>query len=158
MPGAVCDHRSLRAGFGTKLAWIADRDQEIVLIGRDDEDAPRGRAAGRRRRPAQARRLPARRDDGLARASGRPVEAVERLDVPGCTSAASATSYRSSTCASESEWGEGHIPGSVHIPYHDIHGVPDELDAGRPVAVICGSGQRSVGGREPAAAPRAQAT
>jgi hydroxyacylglutathione hydrolase len=41
------------------------------------------------------------------------------------------------------EWNAGHIPGSFHLSYHDIQGVPDELDAGRPVAVICSSGQRS---------------
>jgi rhodanese-related sulfurtransferase len=41
------------------------------------------------------------------------------------------------------EWERGHIPESIHIPYHDIEGVPDGLDAGEPVAVICGSGQRS---------------
>ena len=38
VPGAV-SLTALRAGFGSKLAWIADRDQEIVLIGRDDADA-----------------------------------------------------------------------------------------------------------------------
>jgi hydroxyacylglutathione hydrolase len=41
------------------------------------------------------------------------------------------------------EWERGHIPGSVHTPYHDIDSVPDGVDAGEPVAVICGSGQRS---------------
>ena len=29
------------------------------------------------------------------------------------------------------------------VPYHDIRSVPDELDAGRPIAVVCSSGQRS---------------
>ena len=41
------------------------------------------------------------------------------------------------------EWDEGHIPGSVHVPYHDVTGVPAGLDPSRPVAVICASGQRS---------------
>ena len=41
--GAVCIPM-LTAGFGSKLAWIADRDQEIVFVGRDDED---GRRAAR---------------------------------------------------------------------------------------------------------------
>lgn len=41
------------------------------------------------------------------------------------------------------EWDAGHIPGSAHVPYHDIHGLPDDLDPGRPVAVICSSGQRA---------------
>jgi rhodanese-related sulfurtransferase len=40
IPGAICNP-AVRAGFGTKLAWVADRDREIVLIGRDDADALR---------------------------------------------------------------------------------------------------------------------
>jgi len=32
---------AVQAGFGTRLAWLADRDQEIVLVGRDDGDARR---------------------------------------------------------------------------------------------------------------------
>jgi hydroxyacylglutathione hydrolase len=43
----------------------------------------------------------------------------------------------------QAEWDRGHIPGSIHKPYHDIHELPDEVDRERPVAVICGSGQRS---------------
>src|SRR5207249_4764982 len=38
IPGSMCI-TMLSAGFGTKLAWVADRRQEIVLIGRDDHDA-----------------------------------------------------------------------------------------------------------------------
>jgi rhodanese-related sulfurtransferase len=41
------------------------------------------------------------------------------------------------------EWEEFHIPGSLHLPYHDIHELPEGLDPGEPVAVICSSGQRS---------------
>ena len=42
-----------------------------------------------------------------------------------------------------SEWDAGRIPGSVFMPYHDIRGVPEGIDPARPVAVVCGSGQRS---------------
>jgi hydroxyacylglutathione hydrolase len=42
-----------------------------------------------------------------------------------------------------SEWEEGHIPGSILTPYHDIRGVPEGIDPSRPVAVVCSSGQRS---------------
>jgi hydroxyacylglutathione hydrolase len=41
------------------------------------------------------------------------------------------------------EWDAGHIPGSLHVPYHDLHVLPPELDPDRPVAAICASGQRS---------------
>jgi rhodanese-related sulfurtransferase len=44
------------------------------------------------------------------------------------------------------EWLAGHIPGSLHTPYHDLRELPDGLDAGRPVAVICASGQRAAVG------------
>ena len=42
-----------------------------------------------------------------------------------------------------SEWEKGHIPGSVFAPWHDIDGLPDGLDPARPIAVVCGSGQRA---------------
>jgi rhodanese-related sulfurtransferase len=44
------------------------------------------------------------------------------------------------------EWDEGHIPGSVHTPYHDLDGVPEGLDPARPIAVMCASGQRAAVG------------
>jgi hydroxyacylglutathione hydrolase len=42
-----------------------------------------------------------------------------------------------------SEWDAGHLDGSLHTPWHDIVGLPDGLDPGRPIAVVCASGQRS---------------
>ncbi len=41
------------------------------------------------------------------------------------------------------EWEAGHIPGSINVPYHDLHALPDGVDPERPVAAICSSGQRS---------------
>src|ERR671931_1522947 len=43
IPGSI-SNTMLRSGFGTKLAWLADSDHEIVFIGRDDDD---GRLASR---------------------------------------------------------------------------------------------------------------
>ena len=45
-----------------------------------------------------------------------------------------------------SEWERGHIPGAVHMPYHDIDALPPGIDAAAPVAVICASGQRAAVG------------
>jgi rhodanese-related sulfurtransferase len=45
-----------------------------------------------------------------------------------------------------SEWDEGHIPGSVFTPWHDIDGLPEGLDPDHPIAVVCGSGQRAAVG------------
>src|SRR5256714_6472026 len=38
VPGAV-SITVLPAGFGSKLAWLADPDGDVVIVGRDDEDA-----------------------------------------------------------------------------------------------------------------------
>ena len=38
--GAICIP-SFSPGFGSKLAWLADHEQEIVFIGRDDADGRR---------------------------------------------------------------------------------------------------------------------
>ena len=54
IPGAVAIPM-LNAGFGSKLAWLADREQEIVFVGRDDEDGRTAGAARRRRRHPPAR-------------------------------------------------------------------------------------------------------
>src|SRR5919198_153059 len=40
IPDALCIP-AVRAGFGTKLAWIAERDRPLVLVGRGDDDGRR---------------------------------------------------------------------------------------------------------------------
>ena len=139
IPGSV-SNTMLRAGFGTKLAWIADRDQEIVFVGRDDDD---GRVAARLAAVVGIRKLGGFLAGGLTswRVEERPVERIERIDVDALHERAGELQILD--VRERDEWDEGHIPGSVHEPYHDIHSLPDGIDAGRPVAAICMSGQRS---------------
>ena len=130
----------LNAGFGSKLAWLADREQEIVFIGRDDED---GRQAGRLAVAVGIRRLAGFLHGGMTswRQEKRPVARIDRLplaDLP-----ARAADVQILDVREQSEWDEGHIPGSAFMPWHDIDGLPDGLDPSRPIAVVCGSGQRS---------------
>jgi hydroxyacylglutathione hydrolase len=142
IPGAVCI-TMLHPGFGTRLAWIAERDQEIVLIGRDDEDA---RAAARLATAVGIRSLGGYLAGGMTswRAEHRDVGAIDRMraadlaarlrDQPG---------LQVLDVRERAEWDQGRIPGSVNVPYHDVKAVPDGIDPRRPVAVICSSGQRS---------------
>jgi hydroxyacylglutathione hydrolase len=142
IPGAVCI-TMLHAGFGTKLAWVADRDQEIVLVGRDDAD---GRAAARLATAVGIRELGGFLAGGMTswRAERREVEGVERVTVPELAERrARDPAVQVLDVREESEWSEARIPGSLHVPYHDIHSLPAGLDPARPVAVICSSGQRS---------------
>src|SRR4051794_5287481 len=81
VPGSV-SNTMMRSGFGTKLAWLADRDNEIVFVGRDDAD---GHQAARLAVAVGVSRLGGFLSGGLTswRAEGRDVERVTRVDVEG---------------------------------------------------------------------------
>ena len=139
IPGAVCI-TMLHQGFGTKLAWVANREQEIVLVGRDDNDA---RVAGRLATAVGIRRLGGFLAGGMTswRAERREVDSVSRWTVEELAERRDGVQILD--VRELSEWREGHIPGSMHAPYHDIREVPEGLDPERSTAVICASGQRS---------------
>jgi rhodanese-related sulfurtransferase len=141
IPGSVGVERA-HSGFGTKVAWIADRDGDLVVIGADD---------------AEAREM----DELLASVglsasgmlaggfaawvdSGRPVEAFEAVDaeaLPGLLGRRPEVQVLD--VRDDEEWEEGHIPGSLHLPYHDVGRADPPFDLDRPVAVICSTGRRS---------------
>ncbi|MDQ3935798.1 MAG: MBL fold metallo-hydrolase [Actinomycetota bacterium] len=139
IPGSI-SNTMLRAGFGTKLAWIADRNQEIVFVGRDDED---GRTAARLAAVVGIEKLGGFLAGGLTswRAEQRAVDRIERIDVEGLHDRDGEVQIVD--VRERDEWDDAHIPGSVHEPYHDIHSLPDGVDPERPIAAICMSGQRS---------------
>ncbi len=143
--GAICNPM-LRAGFGSKLAWLADREREIVFIGRDDED---GRKAGRLAVAVGMRTLAGFLHGGMTswRQEKRPVERIERValeDLPDRVG--SDGDLQLLDVREQSEWDAGHIPGSTFKPWHDIDRLPDGLDPAQPVAVLCASGERAATG------------
>jgi rhodanese-related sulfurtransferase len=142
IPDAVCNP-ALRAGFGTKLAWVAEHDQEVVFVGRDDEDALRAaHLAG----SVGITNLGGYLAGGMTswREEKRETRSIERIDVAELHERAdSEGDLQILDVRARSEWEEGHIPGSLFRPYHDLHELPDDLDPDRPVAAICSSGQRS---------------
>ena len=145
VPGALAI-TALRAGFGSRLAWLADRDVEVILIGRDDADAVRAvelaAAVGIERIGGYlAGGMTSWREEGL------PVERIERIPAEELPALVDAEPGLQILDVRElSEWRAGHIPGSVHRPYHDLRALPDGIDPDAPLAVICGSGQRSAVG------------
>jgi hydroxyacylglutathione hydrolase len=142
IPGSVCVS-ALHAGFGTKLAWVGAEAGELVYVGRDDDDArvAAGLAA------AIGLTAPAGfLSGGMTswRLERRDVARIERLDVDGLHERLEAEpSLQILDVREDSEWRDVRIPGSIHLPYHDIEEMPEGLDPARPVAVICMSGQRS---------------
>ena len=133
----------MQAGFGTRLAWLADRDQEIVLIGRDDEDA---RRAAKLSLSVGIRRLGGFLHGGMTewRREQRPVERIERVELEDLAERAQDDpALQILDVREQTERDSGYIPGSLFEPWHDIQALPEGLDARRPVAVMCASGQRA---------------
>jgi hydroxyacylglutathione hydrolase len=142
IPGSVAI-TMLSAGFGTKLAWVADHEQEVVLIGRDDEDA---RRAARLAVAIGIRKLGGYLAGGMTswRAEHREVGRIERIQVPELHARLrDDPSLQVVDVREQAEWRDGHIAGSLNVPYHDIDSLPSRLDDGRPMAAICSSGMRS---------------
>jgi rhodanese-related sulfurtransferase len=141
IPGAI-SNTILQAGFGTRLAWIAGPDSEVVLVGRDDADSLYaaelaaavgvGRIAG-----YLAGGMTSWREERL------PVASIKRLNVDELHEL---SDVQIVDVREQDEWEAGHIPGSIFAPYHSIRGIPDGIDPSEPVAVICASGQRAVVG------------
>jgi hydroxyacylglutathione hydrolase len=139
IPGAVCNP-AVRAGFGTKLAWIAERDVPTVFVGRDDDDALRAAAlAG----AVGIANLGGYLAGGMTswREEKRPTASVQRIDVPGLHERRGDVQLLD--VRETAEFAAGHIPGSIHMPYHGLREKPDGLDLSQPIAAICSSGQRS---------------
>jgi len=114
-----------------------------VLIGRDDED---GRVAGRLAVAVGLRKLGGYLHGGMTswRQEGREAAHTERLaldDLPA--RAAADPGLQLLDVREQTEWDAGHIPGSTFTPWHDIAELPAGLDPARPIAVLCGSGQRA---------------
>jgi hydroxyacylglutathione hydrolase len=142
IPDAICIPM-LRAGFGTRLAWLADREQEVILIGRDDEDA---RRAAKLALSVGIRKLGGFLAGGMTswRQERRPVERIERLELERLRARAEAEpGLQILDVREQAERDAGHLPGSLFEPWHDIHDLPSGLDRERPVAVLCASGERA---------------
>ena len=140
VPGAVAI-TAFRAGFGSKLAWIAQPDEQIVLIGRDDDDA---RIAARLAASVGLdghRRPPRRRDDRPGARSAARSRGSSGSPSPSCTSAA--TRLQILDVRERRRVGAGQHPRRRPHPYHDVDGIPDGIDPDRPVAAICATGQRA---------------
>jgi hydroxyacylglutathione hydrolase len=143
IPAAVCI-TALRGGFGSRLAWLADPGQPLVLVGRDDEDA---REAAELAGAVGLSNVAGYLAGGMTswREEKQPVERVERMTVSELHDRweQDRDAIQVLDVRERAEWDKGHIPDSVHEPYHDIRELPAELDPDRPVAAICASGQRA---------------
>jgi hydroxyacylglutathione hydrolase len=141
IPDAICI-TARHAGFGSKLAWLAEPGQPLIFAGRDDDDA---RAAAELASAVGLRTVAGVLAGGMTswREERLPVEGVRRMTLDELHDAWGQNGLQLLDVRELSEWEAGHIPGSLHVPYHDIHEIPEGVDPTRPVAALCGSGQRA---------------
>jgi hydroxyacylglutathione hydrolase len=132
-----------KAGFGTKLAWLAAGAPRILFVGSNDADG------------IQAAHLAA--AVGLGRDVGYlgggfaawgeeegPVAKLERLPVGAFAERLAAEpNTQIIDVRTQEDWDAGHIPASVLIPWQQITEIPAGIDPDEPIAVICASGQRA---------------
>jgi hydroxyacylglutathione hydrolase len=143
VPGSI-NVTMLRAAVGTRAAWVVDLDATVVVTAATDEEAHR---LGRLLEAVGFRRLggyltggvPAWRDAGFETGS------TPAIDVPELARRLRSGDVRLLDVRDEDEWTEGHVEGSLHIPYYELReGAPAELaNGGLPLAVACSVGNRS---------------
>ncbi|MEX0816100.1 MAG: MBL fold metallo-hydrolase [Gaiellales bacterium] len=143
VPGSL-NVTMVKAAVGTRAAWVVDPQSEVVVAAAGDEDA---RRLGRMLEAVGFRRIAGHLAGGIAawREAGFEVGSTAAIDVSGLAERLRAGDVRLLDVREDDEWEEGHVEGSLHVPYHELRdGILAELRAnGKPLAVACSVGNRS---------------
>jgi hydroxyacylglutathione hydrolase len=142
VPGAI-NVTMARSAVGTRAAWVVDADSDVVVTAATDDEAIRMarllEAVGFRSFLGYlAGGVAAWQEAGLQTAS---TPAIDTHELAG--------RLRSDDVAlldvrEDDEWQEGHVAGSIHVPYHELRdGAPAEVRNGRELVVACSVGNRS---------------
>ena len=143
VPGSINVTMS-KAAVGTRAAWIVDPESEALLTAASDEEALR---LGRLLEAVGFRELGGYLVGGVAawREGGLEIATTPAIDVRALADRVRADDVVLLDVREQDEWEEGHVPGSLHVPYHELRdGVPAQLrNGGKPLAVACSAGNRS---------------
>jgi hydroxyacylglutathione hydrolase len=143
VPGSV-NVTMTRSSVGTRAAWIADPERDVLLNAGSEDEA---RRLGRLLEAVGFRKLAGFLSGGTAawREAGYDTGSTVAVDVPGLADQIRKGEVRVLDVRDEDEWEESHVPGSLHIPFHALRdGVPAELEnGGKPIAIVCSAGNRS---------------
>ncbi len=143
VPGSI-NVTAVKAGVGTRAAWIVDPASPVVVLAGGDEEALEvagmlGAVGFSDLRGYVAGGIEAWRQAGFELAS------MPALDAAGLAAALRADDVVLLDVRETEEWESAHVPGSIHVPYHELrNGLPAEVTgADRPLAVACSGGFRS---------------
>ena len=143
VPGSI-NVTMVRAAVGTRAAWVVDPERQVVVSAATDGAA---RRLGRLLEAVGFRRLGGFLAGGVAawRDAGLETRSTPAIDVAGLAERLRRDDVVLLDVREDDEWEEGHVEGSLHVPYHEVgDGVPSALPTdGKPVAVACSAGNRS---------------
>jgi hydroxyacylglutathione hydrolase len=141
IPGAI-SASAYDTGFGTKVGRVVDTDVELIVVAASDgyelEAAELLASVGLRVRGYL--------QGGMTswRSEGRPVERIELIDPDTLAERlAGQNGIVVLDVRDRGEFADGHIPGSVHIPYAHLVERLEELPRDQAIATMCSGGKRS---------------
>jgi len=145
IPGALAACASA-TGFATKVAKVVPIDAELIVVGAggDDHELEAAKLLA-----AVGLRVGSFLAGGMTawRSEGRRVERLEMIEPAELADRLESGEVDGSPLVLDvretSEWNDGHIPGSLSIPFGDLAERLEELPRNRPIATICSGGKRS---------------
>jgi hydroxyacylglutathione hydrolase len=135
-----------RSAVGTRAAWIVDAESEVVVMAATDDEAKR---MARLLEAVGFRRVLGYLAGGVGawQEAGLDTGSTPAIDVHELADRLRKDDVALLDVREDDEWEEGHVAGSIHVPYHDLRdGTPAELrdsERGCVVAVACSIGNRS---------------
>ena len=145
VPGSVST-TMVHAAVGSRAAAAVDPESPVVVTAASDEDAVR---MARRLEAVGFRRVLGVLSGGVAAwtDAGLPLESVESIGVPELAARLHEQRVVPLDVRDLDEWQDAHVPGSLHVPYHELSAAALEqlrdAENGRPYAVVCGAGNRA---------------
>jgi hydroxyacylglutathione hydrolase len=142
VPGSLSVTQT-HAGVGTRAAWVVEPDADVVVLAASDADA---RALARNLESIGFRSLKGLVGGGIGawQAAGLETASTPAIDPAELARRLDAGNMTLLDVREDDEWDEGHVEGSLHVPYHELRdGVPAEIPRDEPVAVACSAGNRS---------------
>jgi len=140
VPGAI-SASAFETGFATKVARVVPAGAELIVIAASDgyelEAAELLASVGLRVRGYLVGGMTAWRSEG------QPVRRIELIDPDELAERLDADDLVVLDVREQDEFAEGHIPGSVNLPYGQLPERQGELPRDRAIAAICSGGKRS---------------
>jgi len=139
---------SIQIGLGGQFAsWagvLLGLDRDLILVAEDSKAIEEARMRLARVGIERVAGALAEGIAGWARA-GLPLAWIDQITVQQLSEEMAANpEMRLLDVRTPREWSGGHISGAVHLPLNQLDRSTDSLDRGRPTAVQCKSGYRSV--------------